>query len=114
MLSESSRYCASLVPKILRGSFYFSQLYFCFVSQELNNRLERIEQEKKDLLSNLSVLEEKISSAENDRNLLQDRLNLMSEEKNGMENEMALLKESLQTSEKEKQVCFSKLLHNQN
>ena len=87
---------------------------FVFVSQELNNRLERIEQEKKDLLSNLSVLEEKISSAENDRNMLQDRLNSMSEEKNGMENEMALLKESLQTSEKEKQVCFSKLLHNQN
>ena len=78
--------------------------------QELNSRLDRAAQEKNDLLSNLSTLEEKILSAENESNVWQGKLTSFMEEKGGMEKEMTLLRETLQTAEKEKQVCDSKNL----
>ena len=76
--------------------------------QELNSRLDRVAQEKDDLLRNLSTLEEKILSAENESNMLQGKLTSLMEEKAGIEKEMTLLRETLQTAEKEKQVCHSK------
>ena len=72
--------------------------------------MDRAAQEKNDLLSNLSALEEKILSAENESNVLQGKLTSLMEEKSGNEKEMTLLRETLQTAEKEKQVCDSKNL----
>ena len=76
--------------------------------QELKSRLDRDAEEKNNLLSNLSTLEEKILSAENQSSVLQGKLTSLMEEKAGIEKEMTLLQETLQTAEKEKQVCDSK------
>ena len=78
--------------------------------QELNSRLDRAAQEKNDLLSDLSTLEEKRLSVENESIMLQQKLASLMEEKAGIEKEMTLLRETLQTAEKEKQVCDSKNL----
>lgn len=58
------------------------------------------------MLSSVSTLEEKISSAENESKALQEKVNLLTEGKTTVENEMVLLRESLQSSEKEKQVSY--------
>ena len=67
--------------------------------------MDRAAQERNDLLSNLSTLEERILSAENERNVLQGKLTSLTEEKAGIENQMTLLRETLQTAEKESLVA---------
>ena len=75
-----------------------------FISQALSSDLESVTQ---GLLTNVSMLEERIASAENESKAWQEKASLLIDEKTAIKNEMALLKESLQTSEKEKQVGFS-------
>lgn len=89
---------------VQRGLLCLTIILFSLFLQELNSNLERAAQEKNDLLDNVSALEERILSAENESKVLQERLNSLTEDKTGIENEMASLKESLQTTEKEKQV----------
>ena len=55
--------------------------------QELNSRLDRAAQEKNDLLSDLSTLEEKRLSVENESIMLQQKLASLMEEKAGIEKE---------------------------
>lgn len=73
--------------------------------QELNNRLENVTQENKDLLHKVSSLEETVSSADSESKTIQQRVNALTEERNAIENEVTSLRESLQTLETEKQVC---------
>lgn len=73
--------------------------------EELNNRLENVTQENKDLLHKVSSLEETVSSADSESKTIQQRVNALTEERNAVENEVTSLRESLQTLETEKQVC---------
>jgi len=69
--------------------------------QELSNRLDDVTQEKSNLLSKVSGLEESISSADQERKLLEDKMNVFSEGKDEVEKKLASVTESLET---EKQV----------
>ena len=73
---------------------------FCFL-QELSNRLDDVTQEKSNLLSKVSGLEESISSADQERKTLEDKMNAFSEGKDEVEKKLASVTESLET---EKQV----------
>ena len=95
-----------LSPK--EACFAWPSFLFSLFLQELNSRLDRATEEKKDLLSNLSTLEDRILSAENESNVLREKLKSLMEEKTGIENEMRLVRETLQTTEKEKEVCARK------
>lgn len=64
-------------------------------------------QERNGLLSDVSTLEERITSVENESKVLQEKVTSLTEEKTASENEVVLLKETLQTVEKEKQVSVS-------
>ena len=75
---------------------------FFFFIQELSNRLDDVTQEKSNLLSKVSSLEESISSADQERTILQDKMNALTEEKDEVKKELGLMTESLET---EKQVC---------
>ena len=78
---------------------------FLLVLQELNVKLINATQEKEDLLSKVSILEETESSAKSEGQKLQEKVNALVEERAEGEKEMASLRESLETLEKEKQVC---------
>lgn len=69
--------------------------------QELSNRLDDVTQEKSNLLSKVSDLEESISSADQERKILEDKMNVFSEGKGEVEKKLASVTESLET---EKQV----------
>ena len=75
--------------------------YFFFFLQELSNRLDDVTQEKSNLLSKVSGLEESISSADQERKTLEDKMNAFSEGKDEVEKKLASVTESLET---EKQV----------
>ena len=70
--------------------------------QELSNRLVDVTQEKSNLLSKVSSLEESISSAGEERTILEDKMNALSEEKDEVEKNLGSVTESL---EAEEQVC---------
>jgi len=76
-------------------------LFFFFV-QELNHRLDDVTQEKSNLLSKVSSLDESISSADQDRKILEDKMNALTEGKDEVEKKLASVTKSLET---EKQVC---------
>ena len=70
--------------------------------QELSNRLVDVTQEKSNLLSKVSSLEESISSADEERTILEDKMNALTEGKDEVEKKLGFVTESLST---EKQVC---------
>ena len=104
LLHEVTVYDSTRV-KSKRGLLALPSVLLSLLLQELNSRLDRAAEEKNDLLSNLSTLEERILSAENESNVLREKLKSLLEEKTGIENEMRLVRETLQTAEKEKEVC---------
>ena len=73
-----------------------------FFVQELSNRLDDVTQEKSNLLSKVSSLEESISLADRERTILEDKMNSLTEGKDEVEKKLGLMMESLET---EKQVC---------
>ena len=75
--------------------------------QGLNSTLQSLTQERNGLLSDVSTLEERISSVENENKVLQEKVTSLTEEKTATENEVVLLEETLQTVQKEKQVSVS-------
>lgn len=75
--------------------------------QGLNITLQSVTQERNGLLSDVSTLEERIASVENENKVLQEKVTSLAEEKTATENEVVLLKETLQTVEKKKQVSVS-------
>jgi len=75
---------------------------FFFVVQELSHRLDDVTQEKSNLLSKVSSLDESISSADQDRKILEDKMNALTEGKDEVEKKLASVTKSLET---EKQVC---------
>ena len=75
--------------------------------QGLNRTLQSLTQEKNGLLSDVSTLEERIASVENENKVLREKVTSLTEEKTATENEVVLLKETLQTVQKEKQVSVS-------
>ena len=75
---------------------------FSFFVQELSNRLDDVTQEKSNLLSKVSSLEESISSAHQERTILKDKMNSLTEERDEVEKKLEAVTESLET---EKQVC---------
>ena len=75
---------------------------FFFFVQELNNRLVDVAQEKSNLLSKVSSLEESVSSAHQGRTALEEKLNALTEGKVEVEKELGSVTESLET---ENQVC---------
>ena len=93
--SDDSAGCLQL-KKIMRLSFFL---------QELSNRLDDVTQEKSNLLSKVSSLEESVSSADQERKILEDKMNAFSEGKDEVEKKLASVTESLET---EKQVCCSR------
>ena len=68
--------------------------------------MDNVAQEKNDLLTKLSKLEEEVASAGSEREFLHQKVTLVSQEKTAVDNELALWKDSLKTSEEEKQVGF--------
>lgn len=72
--------------------------------QELSNRLDDVTQEKSNLLSKVSGLEESISSADQERKALEDKMNAFLEGKDEVEKKVASVTERLET---EKQVFKS-------
>lgn len=72
--------------------------------QELSNRLDNVTQEKSNLLSKVSGLEESISSADQERKALEDKMNAFLEGKDEVEKKVASVTERLET---EKQVFKS-------
>jgi len=75
--------------------------------QGLNSTLQSLTQERNGLLSDVSTLEERSASVENETKVLQEKVTSLTGEKTATENEVVLLKETLQTVEKEKQVSAS-------
>ena len=75
---------------------------FFFFVQGLSNRLDDVIQEKSNLLSKVSSLEENVSLADQERTILEDKMNALTEGKNEVEKKLRLMMESL---EAEKQVC---------
>ena len=75
---------------------------FFFFMKELSNRLVDATQEKNNLLSKVSSLEESISSAHQEKTILEEKMNALTEGKDEVENKLESVTESLET---EKQVC---------
>ena len=70
--------------------------------QELSNRLDDVSQEKSNLLSKVTSLEESVSSAHQERTILEQKMNSLTEGKDEVQKKLGLVTES---SETEKQVC---------
>ena len=69
--------------------------FFVFL-QELSNRLDDVTQEKSNLLSKVSGLEDSISSADQERKTLEGKMNAFSEGKDEVEKNLAAVTESLE------------------